>query len=72
MPGAVRSSPCAEGEVSNTASSLDAECLDVSSSGALNAGVSFDALNGGVSSLRGLNGGISSLRGLNGGGVLLL
>ncbi len=44
-----RSLLCAESEVSNTASSLGAESLDVFSSG---------ALNGGESSLRGLNRGL--------------
>ncbi len=63
-----RSLPCAESEVSNTASSLDAESLVVSSSRALNEGFSsLRGLDGGVSSLRGLDGGVSSLRGLDGG-----
>ncbi len=54
---------CAESDVSNTASSLDAKSLVVSSS---------RALDSGFSSLRGLDGGVSSLRGLDGGGVPLL
>jgi hypothetical protein len=55
--------PCAESDVSSTASSLDTESLVVSSS---------RVLDSGFSSLRGLDGGVSSLRGLDGGGVPLL